>query len=427
MKTSKTSSQRKPSNAVVEKVIFKITDDGIFTDDGEEFDLENIAIDEPETQTFGKGAQKISVTSSKGYYLDENEKKRELYIVLPPQQCFGFSLTHDLKIADSDRTNENANGVQICYPMTSMKTVAEPFTSEQNTMTTLTDLWNKSVEHGRVEAKKKGEMCKLPRSAVNSFKAVEDDDYTEAIKFPFAPATTEGTIDATKPKRWYIKLLASNKDSKKLTISTNVYYGDDTINVLDYLNSRGIIEPCVRWNGIYWGAHGSKGYGGSLQFKVVEANFTPIESKPPTGRFIRPSRGTDETPNFKKNIKKQMKAEDDDSSKSSESDSEESTPKKKLIEQLRKKKESPKKGKSKKVESSSEEDEPISSDEEIVVTKGKGKSKPKKVELKSSSSDEEDEPKSSSSEDEPPPPKKGKSKPKKDEPPKKKLTKKTKK
>jgi hypothetical protein len=106
------------------------------------------------------------------------------------------------------------------------------------------------------------------------------------IKYPFQ--TPKPSDKGPRPDSMYINLYTYGKGTD-LKVITKIY--DDSGKELDkesYLNVRGRMEPCVKFEGIYWGAHGKNSHGGSLRFRLVEANFSPIiYSSVPQGRLLK--------------------------------------------------------------------------------------------------------------------------------------------
>lgn len=245
----------------------------------EEFDPEKLILEDPQTASFTIGQSKISTTTSDARYLDEEERKCLLYIKAPPQSVFGVSYTFDMTTKDSDQVPENAKGMQIAYPLTSMKTTKNPTPKEKAYQDFLDCLWEKAVEKGRQEAEKEGDDLLIPDVAVNSFLAAEKKkNWALAVKKPAEHPKSQDTktIDYTKPQRQYVKLITSGK-GKTLKALTLFYDSNDIAhNAVKYISKRGIIEPCFLVEGTYYGAHGKNPHGCSLRFKLAEANYTEI-------------------------------------------------------------------------------------------------------------------------------------------------------
>jgi hypothetical protein len=259
---------------------------------GEEYDGKNLVIDEPETMEFlgEDGKTPIKSCSSKGFYRDAKGNKCTLYLLMPRQSCFGFNLSAPLgQTVKPDHSN--LKGIQVCVPMTSLKTVANPTNAEKANMTMLDSMRRTVAGMGYCETmKRKKQDRKVPQTVVSQFvaacqdveKGSDDSDFIdaaiEAVKPPFAYAKKDTVVDTSKPQRFYVKLLTKGK-GEKLRVYSKIYGpGDRLINPLDYVDKRGDIVPVVRFDGVYWGAHGSDSpFGASLKFTLVDANYTPGE------------------------------------------------------------------------------------------------------------------------------------------------------
>jgi hypothetical protein len=261
-----------------------------------DFDHSRVVIEDADTYEFSVGDTKIRTTTSAGFYLDDDGEKCILYIAPPTQHCFGVSYTYPIGTKKEEQTPENAKGLQVMYQLTSLQTVENPTEEENAYIETLKSLHNTAVEKGREEAEL--EEPRIPQVSVNSFVAAEKKkNWNNAVKLPFDYPKIKGTktVDPTKPLRQYLKLVTKGNGSD-MTISTKCFGpGDKRTSPLRYIDTRGYIQPCIIWEGIYWGAHGTSPQGASLRFKVVEFNFTPSSggSSVPSQRLL--SRNTSES------------------------------------------------------------------------------------------------------------------------------------
>lgn len=87
-----------------------------------------------------------SWTTSDGYYIADGEKFDFLF-ELNPQQTFGINGKWPMEIKQEDQTMDNIEGLQICYPLTSLETVKNPTKNEEILMKFLKDvMWKKCAD-----------------------------------------------------------------------------------------------------------------------------------------------------------------------------------------------------------------------------------------------------------------------------------------
>ena len=51
--------------------------------------------------------------------------------------------------------------------------------------------------------------------------------------------------------------------------------GDKKLSPFRCISVHGSCQPVVKWDGIYWGAHGRNSHGASVRLRVSEMNFSP--------------------------------------------------------------------------------------------------------------------------------------------------------
>lgn len=249
--------------------------------DPETFDKSRITINDPVTREFTINDMTISTTSSDGKYTDEEGNECELYIPAPPQSSFGVNYLHDIQIKKEDQTPENAKGLQICYQATSIKTMEKPSPAEGVFIELMDTLWELAVEKGRLEAEREEPL--IPAPSVSSCNSAEKRNRMDLfVKPPLEyprDKKDKKLFDKTKPRRCYVKLATTGKGVSLKALTRFYGPGDKQVSPLRYIDVRGIITPCFKWEGVYWGAHGpSSPHGASLRFKLVEANFEPTPS-----------------------------------------------------------------------------------------------------------------------------------------------------
>jgi hypothetical protein len=259
-----------------------------------DFDPTRVVIHDAQTSSFKIGGADISMTVSKGYYLDDEGNECKLYFSAPPQNCFGPQYQYEMNVQEDDKDPSKAKGVQIQYPMTSLQSITSPTPDEQAFQDMIQGLWDLSLEKGKEEMAKvplqeeggddinPEDYTFIPPVSYSSFLAASASKrWTSALKPAFEhpkdqKAQGKKSFDTTKPKRMYIKLKTSGRGDKMRVLTSFYGPGDKKESPLKYIEQRGIITPCIEWDGIYWGGHGQQPHGASLRFCVVEANFVPL-------------------------------------------------------------------------------------------------------------------------------------------------------
>jgi len=258
------------------------------------FDRSRVVIKDAVRNEFSIGDLPITTTFGDGYYLDEKGNECDLYISLTPQQCFGVSYIHDPALKKEMQTPDNAKGLQICYQMTSIKTINSPTQEEQATIDMMRALWEVAVEKVKEEMEMDDENRRIPAPTINSASAViikpeNKQNWENVVKIPFDYNLTKDkkSKDKTKPMRMYVKLITQGSGPTLKALTSFFGPGDKKTNPLRYVDVRGIITPCLKWEGVYYGQHGNKAtFGASLRFKLVEANFTPQNGSIPNRRML---------------------------------------------------------------------------------------------------------------------------------------------
>jgi len=244
----------------------------------EEFDPSRVVVHDPVKNEFKIGDTKIVTTTSAGRYLNDEGVECVLYISAPEQNSFGVSYNYPMGTPDDDKVPDNAKGLQTCYPLTSLSTVTDPTESEKAFRDTIMGLWQAAVDKGKEEAEK--DEPAIPGVSVNSFTAAaKRGTWEKAVKIPFShPRNKEDkkSLDKTKPETMYIKLVTAGQGAAMRALTPFYGPGDKKMNAINFVDVRGKIEPCIMWEGVYYGAHGPEApHGASLRFKLVEANYVP--------------------------------------------------------------------------------------------------------------------------------------------------------
>lgn len=251
-----------------------------------EVDFDRVKFKDAITQKFKTGTES---TQSDSYYEQEDGTKAGIYLRLPAQITFGVGYKYEMtfKPEKGKLYPEEAKGLQINYPITSLNTIATPTKEEKECRDCLNKLWQLAVDQGAIESNKANPVIPSPSQA-SYIMAKQKNNFKDFIKYPFqAPKLSD---KGPRPDSMYINLITYGKG---LTLKNNTKFYDAEGNLLDFnelINIRGKIEPCIKFEGIYWGAHGKNPHGGSLRFRLVEANFYPINySNIPQGRLLKSS------------------------------------------------------------------------------------------------------------------------------------------
>jgi hypothetical protein len=277
-----------------------------------DIDVSRLVLENAVVESFQIGGNTINNTNSKGYYLDDNGEKRILFFSGPKQTTFGPSYKHVFGTPKEKEGPENVEGMQISYPLTSMKTVEEPTAEEAAFKNLLDAIWKLSIEKMGEEVLRPrpqkgskgvpGQTLVVPPPTVNSYKGAinQDDeslsDFTQAIKVLYSypkkkDEKTQKTIDefdTTKPQRAYFPLITKGK-GLKMKVHTKFYGpGDKTEHPSKYIGAKIALVPAFVWEGSYWGSCGpTSPCGGTIRIKLAEANVIPaVESGVPMHRML---------------------------------------------------------------------------------------------------------------------------------------------
>ena len=260
--------------------------------DPADYDESRLVHDDPQKETFKVGQTEVNTTVSQGFYLDDNNEKCVLYFRCGPQSQFGVNESYDL---GKEGQPDALKGYQVMYPLTTMATVNNPTEDEQAIITLVDSLYENAVTIATNELARKPKL--LPPAALGLLKSAADEgDIRTGIKKPYEHPKDEKTkkIDETKPVRMYIKLITSGK-GKSIKVVTKFYGpGDVQENPKKHVGSkempvRGILEPIVKYEGMYWGQHGADSpCGASLRFRIDQANFTRSSGVSSLGERLLP-------------------------------------------------------------------------------------------------------------------------------------------
>lgn len=395
-KKTKSSSQKKSK-----KTESKTNSNYVMLTDFSEFDPKRLVIDAPKCAKFGgkgSGTAAVEMYTSEIWYLDEDGDKKKLLYTAPRQTVFFPSWTYPYGKEGGNGEDENKKadpkdrkGLQIGYPLTSLKTAKQPTEEETAFRDFLLALKKRILAFAVKELDR--EPLLIPAVAENALLAgtSKKGSLDNAMKpfFSFPKTIKEGKDPI---ESMYVPLQTRGK-GEGITCSTIFWEGDEQVNPIQYATDKGdplrmaSMEPVFLQDSIYWGAHGTTSYGFSSKPKLVQAAWEPIEGSQGfsvTERLL-PGSGVekyeekdkvafadsdDEDSEAEVKIKKRKSSKDSD-----DEDSEEEKPVRKA------------KGKSKK-EASEEED----SEEEKPVRKAKGKKKAPKEEDDEDEDEEEEKP-----------------------------------
>jgi len=259
-----------------------------------DFDPSRLVLSEPRAKESKDG--KFTWFVSDGFYKDDNEDLCKLYLTLPEQVSF-VNAIYDNNLSDLEKYDpnnpetrnniKNIEGFQISYPVTSIETMETPTQEESATINLLQSLWDLSKD--RMGEFAKDEELDFPDvSRTSYFGAEAVKDFTKAMKPVFTyPMMKDKNNkkkwieDTSKPKKMKAKFNAFGK-GRKIKNHTVIYGpGDKPMSPFNLLNKSGKILPVFRWDGVYWGGHGKRSWGGSVTLRLSEGTFTPMKRGPP--------------------------------------------------------------------------------------------------------------------------------------------------
>ncbi len=232
--------------------------------------------------------------TSEGVYLDDEGKEYTLFFMIPNQRCYGLNVNYDKSQQKAEASGDvsKADGFQLAYPLTSLKTMDKP-TKDEKYIKSVFDSLNKKTSD-RLKEEATNESTEVPENVINNYEgAKKRKDMSRVIKPLYAHPNIKDTKtpNQEKPERTYIKLLSRGKGSKgqKVTVQSKFYGpGDQQMSHLSLVGERGNgdWEICCKWDGAYWGAHGpTSGIGGSTRLRVYDATVNPGSSGLPSDRM----------------------------------------------------------------------------------------------------------------------------------------------
>lgn len=277
----------------------------------ENFDASRVVMRRPETQNFVIDKTSLPVTKSKNLYLNDAGEECDFYVQAPTQRIgnFGFQYSYPFGTKDDDKKDPlKAAGMQLEYPLTSLKTVANPTAEEKAFHKMGHTLWELACKHAEKMYEENEEIEDeakkfLPPVASSAIMAVvmakKGQDWKRAVKYPFSHPKIKDSNperpDTTKPLRLYAKLVSQGKQ-EKLNIQTRIYQvsEEDPEGVkrpaTTFIGVGGNVTPLFVVDDTFWGAHGNKSSCGvSIKFKLIEAEFEPLGSgaSMPADRMVR--------------------------------------------------------------------------------------------------------------------------------------------
>ena len=240
-----------------------------------DFNIENFVIDEPK-----KSKKDQSKTAfSNVFYKDEDGANCILVMPLPQQSCF-VGYKHNFKLAEEDKTPENAEGIQVSYSLTAFNNTKGPSEDEEavgnvfdSIQKCIFDFGNELLE--KEEDTPEEEKVLAGTVSASFFMAQKKKNPSHAVKPVFDyPSKKGGGKDTSKPKRSYIQFITQGKGAKMIC-KTNLFgSGGKRKNYLNFINKPCLVQPVVMITSIYWGGHGEATYGASLRFHIGEANIS---------------------------------------------------------------------------------------------------------------------------------------------------------
>lgn len=221
-------------------------------------------------------------------------EKCSLYVMTPPCVCFGFSYKYPFNLPQKEQEPSKATGMQICYNCTPSDRVNCPNDEEQamidyyrNLYDRIWDIygeftkkypkdaakWDIAVPSAYVAATRQGDVDELKTVKTYALKPI-----LSRQKFPKTEENPSPDEDPSKTLRSYFDLFTKDQ-GLNMTVQTNVFEGDSQIDPRDkYMNTLCTAQLILKFNGTFWGGHGSSSARGSIKHKVTEVQLTPIQS-----------------------------------------------------------------------------------------------------------------------------------------------------
>jgi hypothetical protein len=241
------------------------------------FNKANLVITDPVTSKMTVAGKEITNVSSKILYRDTAGVPREWYTTGTPQRVFGFNLNYEYA---KEETDDTINGMQLCYPESSLQTHTNPAPEELAVINMNDAIHEALCEKAEAELDiKPTRIGAAARSMISSAK--NDGDIQSAVKpisdYPTIKDSKTKEKDLSKPRRMYMKLVTKGK-GKEMQVFTRVKGpGNRLHNAREFVNTRGELTPAFQYDSVFWGMHGqTSNYGVSIKVKLLEANFTPI-------------------------------------------------------------------------------------------------------------------------------------------------------
>jgi hypothetical protein len=266
-----------------------------------DFVKDNLVWEDAATSSFKVGELPVDNTTSEAFYLDEHGEKCAFFFTGPTQPVFGVSLSYPLGTPETDQTPDKVKGLQICYPMTSLKTMKAPTPEEAAYRKMIVEIWESAYAHGAAQVTSNPAV---PGISVNSFMAAAAQKKREnAIKVPFDyrnDKKDKTKKDFTKPEQMYVKLYTKGQ-GLKIRCETKFYGpGDTRLNGMSLVDEQGALTPVFKLEGMYFGSHGPRApQGASVRIRLNEANWVPGSiggAKVSTQRFTAPNAAVAEKP-----------------------------------------------------------------------------------------------------------------------------------
>ena len=165
-------------------------------------------------------------TTSKLYFLGDNGEKLSIYFELAAQNLWGVNGVSPFSTVEYEQSQNDIEGFQICYPLTSLSTVEKPTPAEIATRHTLNMMWETTVDALKPFCEKSKKECKVISPNYSAYMTCKEDgsctndeityeDWKYAVKpiYNHSMRTKDGKkfIDPSKPLCAYIKLATNGK------------------------------------------------------------------------------------------------------------------------------------------------------------------------------------------------------------------------
>lgn len=248
----------------------------------EEFDASRVVIEPARTQVYTNPTNNVQTRKclSKILYTDTDMKNKPFYIQAPRQSTSGFYKSFAY---NKPEVEENLEGVQFCYDLTSYQTQSNPTNEEAALKNVFDSVYNAVCEKAKTEMNSKEmndnaqAMIMLSIAKTQDTKSAVKPIYTYPKLKDAQGKYIKGTQDKNRSPQVYVKFDTNKKYGKELELKTKVVGpGNVNLNAFDFIKQRGVVSPVFEFKDVYWGNHPNSSYGASIKIKIPKVVYTPV-------------------------------------------------------------------------------------------------------------------------------------------------------